>query len=149
MPMNEDLDNKITQIDLPPRKYYVASRASIPERSAMWRDLRARGANIISSWIDEAGVGETGDFSELWTRIMAEIHHSDGLVLFLHPDDFPLKGALIETGMAIGMGKPVHIYAKGVEMEGITFRPVGSWIKHPSVRFIHDLEEFFGVEKNG
>ena len=52
---------------------YIASRASIPERSAMWRQFRDSGIDITSSWIDEAGAGETADFGELWARIMNEI----------------------------------------------------------------------------
>lgn len=44
---------------------YVASRASIPERGAMWRRFRAQGVPITSSWIDEDGEGQTADFREL------------------------------------------------------------------------------------
>lgn len=55
---------------------YVASRASIPERGAMWRHYRSRGVPIISSWIDEDGEGETSDFTLLWMRIESEIAES-------------------------------------------------------------------------
>src|SRR5690606_1190204 len=113
---------------------YVASRASIPERSAMWRQLRDDyGWKITSTWIDEAGEGETGDFAELWDRIMREIAASRKLVLYAETADFPLKGALIEAGIALGMGKPVVVCLPGVELEGRTFRPIGSWIKHRHV----------------
>lgn len=109
---------------------YVASRASIPERSAMWRQLRDDGAPIISSWIDEAGDGETGDFTHLWSRIHGEIAASDYLILYAEPGDFPLKGALIEAGMALGLGKPVRCVLPGVFVEGRTLKPVGSWMRH-------------------
>ncbi len=78
---------------------YVASRASIPERSAMWRQLRADGARIISTWIDEAEEALIGCFGELWTRIEAEIREADRLVLYAEPSDFPLKGAYVERSM--------------------------------------------------
>ena len=72
--------------------FYVASRASIPERPAMWRALREKGLVISSTWIDEAGEGETADFSELWARIEDEISMSDGLIMYVQEGDFPLKG---------------------------------------------------------
>lgn len=119
--------------------FYVASRASIPARSAMWRLLRSSGWNIISTWIDEAGEGETDDFTKLWTRIGAEISHADALVLYAEKNDFPLKGALIEVGMAIGMAKPVYVCLPGITLDGLTDRPVGSWIRHPIVKRIDTL----------
>lgn len=113
-----------------PGGIYTASRASLPERSAMWRKFRDEGVKITSSWIDEAGDGETECFTELWDRITAEIASAERLVLYAEPDDFPLKGALIECGIALGMGKPVVVCLPGVELNGRTHRPVGSWIEH-------------------
>ncbi len=110
---------------------YVASRASIPERPAMWRQCREFGMAITSTWIDEAGEGETADFGELWSRIRDEILASDGLILYAEASDFPLKGALVEVGIAIGMRKPIAIVLNGFEPEGRTARPVGSWVEHP------------------
>lgn len=112
---------------------YVASRASIPERSLMWRQLRDDGWQITSSWIDEAGEGETADFTELWDRIMREIAAARKLVLFAHSDDFPLKGAILEAGIALGMGKPVIVCLPGVRLDGRTKRPLGSWLAHRNV----------------
>lgn len=112
---------------------YVASRASIPARSAMWRELRAHGWQITSTWIDEAGEGETVDFTELWDRITREIVAARKLVLYAESGDFPLKGAILEAGIALGLGKPVICCLPGVQLEGRTFRPLGSWIKHRNV----------------
>ena len=120
---------------------YVASRASIPERSAMWRALRAEGARITSTWIDEAGDGETACFAELWDRIMAEIGAAEKLVLYARSADFPLKGALIEAGVALGMGKPVVVCLPDVILEGRTHRPIGSWVAYRRVTRIDDVRE--------
>lgn len=120
---------------------YVASRASVPARSAMWRDLRDQGWRITSSWIDEAGNGETADFAELWERIMNEIAEARKLVLFAEPDDFPLKGALIEAGIALGMGKRVIVCLPGVKLDPRSSRPLGSWIAHPNVVRIDGLSD--------
>lgn len=112
---------------------YVASRASEPDRPAMWRQLRdERGWCIVSSWIDEAGDGQTASFQELWARIDAEIRLADGLMLYAQAEDFPLKGALVEVGMALARGKPVAVVlGRGLQLEPRSRRPLGSWAEHP------------------
>jgi hypothetical protein len=122
-------------------KFYVASRASLPERGAMWRGFRARGVQITSSWIDEDGDGETEDFTELWDRIEHEIALADVLVLYAETDDFPLKGALIEAGIALGLGKAVTVCLPDVELQERTFRPIGSWVAHPLVERNDNIED--------
>jgi len=119
-------------------RVYVASRASLPERVDMWRAYRAEGADILSTWIDEAGEGETDSFGELWSRIEAEIRAADRLVLYAELEDFPLKGALVEAGMAIGMGKPVFVVLPRILLEPRSMRPLGSWAAHPLVRMVSD-----------
>jgi hypothetical protein len=124
------------QVAVPKRgpALYVASRARVPQRPQMWRRLRDRlGWNILSTWIDEADEGATQSFEELWARIEREITASDALMLYARPEDFPLKGALIEVGMALALGKPVAVVlGPGLELEGCTKRPLGSWVDHPS-----------------
>ena len=120
---------------------YVASRASIPARAAMWRDLRATGAMIVSTWIDEDGEGETVCFTELWERIEQEIRSADRLVLYVEAKDFPLKGALIEVGMALAMGKRVFVVAPGVTLHPRSMRPLGSWAAHPGVSFVDTVQQ--------
>lgn len=119
---------------------YAASRASLPERPKMWQNMRANGWNIVSSWIDEAGPGETKDRRDLWLRIHGEIARSMGLIFYAEPGDFPFKGAMVEIGMALGMGKPVALVLPGVELEGDNCRPVGSWMEHPNVVRSHNLD---------
>lgn len=118
---------------------YVASRASIPERSAMWREHRGLGWNIISTWIDEAGEGETDSFEDLWLRIRNEIYACEYFILYAERDDFPLKGALVEVGMALAFQKPV-IIVLNFEPEGRTYRPIGSWITHPYVHRVDTIQ---------
>jgi len=102
----------------------------------MWRAYRAQGANIISSWIDEAGPGQTASFHELWVRIQDEIRRCDRLVFYVESlHDFPMKGVLVEVGMAFGLLKPVWIVlGKDVPVDGRTYRPLGSWVEHPCVK---------------
>lgn len=111
---------------------YVASRASIPARGAMWRSLRHGGWNICSSWIDEDGSGQTPDMSQLWERIEREIRISDALILYAEPGDMPLKGAFVEAGMAIAQGKPVFAVLPQIDNP---VKVIGSWLLHPLVTF--------------
>lgn len=120
---------------------YVASRASAPERPAMWRGLRDAGWPIVSTWIDEADEGQTGSFTELWERIEREIRGSCGLVIYAEPEDFPLKGAYIEVGIALGAGLPVAVVLPRVSLEPRSDRPIGSWIRHPRVTVCETLDE--------
>jgi hypothetical protein len=106
----------------------------------MWRGFKSQGFAINSSWIFEDGDGQTGDFTELWERITAEIKRSAYLILYAEAGDFPLKGALVEVGIALGFGKPVVIVAPTVKLEGRTFRPLGSWVKHKLVSFSQTVE---------
>lgn len=130
------------------RKIYVSGRASIPERAAMWRECRSLGWNINSSWID---AGETEDLETLWVIIQLEVSDCDTLILYAEEFDFPLKGALVEVGMALGMGKPV-IVVLPFEPEGGTLRPIGSWIKHPRVTIVKTVQEAldmaYGIVEN-
>lgn len=121
---------------------YIASRASLPERSAAWRRLRdVDGWKITSTWIDEAGAGQTPDLGALWLRIETEVAASERLVLYVEPEDFPLKGALIEVGMALAHRIPIRVVAPGVVLEPVSFRPIGSWVRHPLVTFVDTMEE--------
>jgi hypothetical protein len=121
-------------------KFYVASRVKHAE---MWKGLRAKNYPIISTWIDEAGENETCDFAELWERITNEIWKSEGLILYAENEDFPLKGALVEVGIAIAFNKPVFVVLPGVQLEGRTMRPVGSWLKHDLVTKCDHLDMAF------
>lgn len=121
------------------RAVYVASRASLPARGEMWRALRAEGVPINSTWIDEDGPKASRDLGDLWDRIRREVTSAERLVLYVEPDDFPLKGALIEVGIALAAKVPVYVVAPGIELDPRNSRPLGSWVKSPLVRFAPDV----------
>lgn len=118
---------------------YIASRT---RHAKIWRDLRASGAPIISSWIDlidDSGADAAEEnFSGLWGRILTEIGGANGLVLYAEPNDFPFRGAFIEAGMAMMAGIPVNIVAPGVDLDAHG-RPLGTWIKHSLVSLHRDV----------
>lgn len=118
------------------RGTYVASRV---HHASIWRAVRADGYRITSTWIDEAGPGQTSDMSELWQRIASEVTTSSRLVLYVEPSDFPLKGALVEVGMALAYLIPIVVVAPAVVLDD-GCRPIGSWIRHPLVRRLNSID---------
>lgn len=114
---------------------YVANHASIPERSAMWRAYRAAGAPIISTWIDEAGPGKSL-MHDLWKRVADETRRCATLVLYVEPDDLPLKGALVEVGLAQAQGAWIFVAAPGVAIPAL-----GSWVWLPRVTLCGDADD--------
>lgn len=92
------------------RGIYIASKTKHADR---WRFLRDKvGEPIISTWIDEAGVGETEDFSDLWRRCILEASTAELLIIYRERDDV-LKGGWVELGAALASGVPV--FAVGIE----------------------------------
>lgn len=90
--------------------------ASKTAHAPRWRQLRAKGWPIISTWIDEAGKGETACFTDLWRRCVEEASNADCLIICREPDEV-LKGAFIEAGAALAAGIPVY----AVGCEGLSF----------------------------
>lgn len=86
---------------------YIASKTKYAPTWRRWRDTL--GHPICSTWIDEAGVGETSDFKDLWDRIEQEVTHAQALMLYYDPTDSPLKGAFIELGIARANKVPMYV----------------------------------------
>jgi hypothetical protein len=84
---------------------YIASKTKYAPK---WRDLRSAGYEIISTWIDEAGLGESSDLQDLAIRCIDEASFADRLILYVQPDE-TLKGALIEVGAALANQVPVFV----------------------------------------
>ena len=122
--------------------FYVASRASNLDRPRMWARVRAEhGYHFTSTWVDIALAGTVPDLADLWTDIAAEIAACDCLVLYVAPEDFPLKGALVEVGMALALSKAVRVVAEGVDLDPVDCKPLGSWARHPLVAFASTVDE--------
>lgn len=100
---------------------YIASKTIHAER---WRNYRRDCIPIISTWIDEAGVGESADLSDLWCRCIAEAMEADILVAYQAPGEV-WKGAFIEIGAALAAQKPVLVVGPNAEL---------SFAKHPLVK---------------
>lgn len=109
-------------------RIYIASKT---RHAARWRALRAEGVPIISTWIDEAGPGETRDFTGLWERCVHEAATATVVILYAEPGDV-LEGAFIEVGAALAFDVPVLVVGE---------QPGWSWTRHPLVSLVDSVEE--------
>lgn len=94
---------------------YVASKSDL---APMWRDYRASGFPISSTWIDD----DDPDPALLWERCISEASKAYGVVAFYRTGDV-WKGALVEIGAALANDVPVWLVGD----------PPGSWTSHPRV----------------
>jgi hypothetical protein len=97
------------QVERVARTIYVASKT---KHAHLWRRARAEGLPINSTWIDEAGAGESACLNDLWRRCIAEASSADVLIVYCEPGDV-LKGAWVEVGAALASG--VKVLAVGIE----------------------------------
>jgi len=122
---------------------YVASKVAY---AGMWRERRERlGDVIISSWIDEDDAGAMKDFADLWQRCVAEASRADVLILYHDVGDTPLKGALVEVGCALAMGRHVIVITN---LSGSSIgNALGSWVAHPCVRYAASVDAAFKLAR--
>lgn len=114
---------------------YIASKTKHAER---WRYLRnVVGYPINSTWIDEAGEGESSDLSDLWLRCIREASTASAFVIYRETDDV-LKGGWIELGAALHAEVPVY----AVGLEGFTVA------NHPAIRHFPTMKDAMTAVKN-
>ena len=109
------------------RGVYIASKA---RHAPQWLALRASGLPVISTWIDEAGEGESASLADLWSRCVAESASAAALLFYHEPGD-EQRDALIEIGAALASGVPVFVVGD----------PPGSWVHHALVTRCVSLDE--------
>ena len=116
------------------RGIYIASKVAHADR---WRLLRDKiGYPIISTWIDEAGVGESQDLSDLWDRCITEASSAEVLVLNCEPGEM-LKGGWVELGAALASGVPV--IAVGIDAFSVA--------NHRGIRHMPSMKEVMTLLK--
>lgn len=113
---------------------YTASKVI---HAPKWREMRAEGWPIVSTWIDEADDGQTDDFEDLWKRCVNEAKFADVLVVYREPDEV-LKGAFVEVGAALANSVPVLASGFNDRKDG---RFAFSFVHHPLVWVCYGLED--------
>lgn len=109
---------------------YVASKTKHADR---WKAMRAFGVPINSSWIDEAGEGETKDYSDLWVRCINEVSAATCVVVYAEDGEI-LKGAFAEMGAAMAVGIPILV---------VGLPDTLSLLHHPMVVRFKDIHNAF------
>ena len=122
-------DEKLTAKDKKLPRIYIASKTI---HASQWRRLRSEGYNIISTWIDEAGMGQTANYAELSVRCIKEIRQSDFLIFYCECGEIQ-NGALIEMGAALAFGIEVRCVVNRSADSHKVFR------YHPLVREFSDI----------
>lgn len=114
-----------------PRVYY-ASASAAAHLVKPHMDFFSSTIDFTSTWVDAllGGAVETPDSAKLfWQQDYNEIQASDYLFLWC-PLALRLRGALVEVGMAITLGKPVFVAGNHADYS--------TWQYHPQVhRFSH------------
>jgi hypothetical protein len=108
---------------------YIVSKIRHAQR---WKDLRASGVPIISTWIDEAGEGETESYPDLWVRCIREASTAERCIVYAE-DGEQLKGALVEVGAALAGGTPVIMVGE--------IEPMKTAANHPLVSRADSIEK--------
>ncbi len=109
---------------------YVASKAS---HRPMWREMRKR-YPIEARWIDvdDSYIGREltdDEYRGLWVTCIEDVSTSGAVVAWYEAGEV-WKGALIEIGVALALGKPVFLAGA---------LPDHSWVHHPLVEHVGDL----------
>jgi len=99
------------------RGIYIASKAK-PEHAERWRQV-AKYYPVNSTWIYEAGQGESQDIADLWRRCVHEAATASAIVVYREAGEV-LRGAWVEMGAALAHGVPV--FAVGLEDQGTIAR---------------------------
>jgi len=105
--------------------------ASKTRHAPVWRWFRDEaGWPIVSTWIDEAGEGETDCLAELGTRCVRECLTCTGLIVYVREGE-TLRGALSEMGVAVAADRKVAL----VDPDGVNMRShIGVMARHPNVQ---------------
>lgn len=120
---------------------YIASKT---KHAPKWRELRDKlkeqygdDVRIISTWIDEAGPGETTDKKDLALRCLQETRLCDVLICYTEEGEY-LKGAFIEIGAALAYQNQV-IAVGPVLPDTSTFIALDYWLTAPSIEYAIDV----------
>lgn len=125
-------------------KVYIASKLSHAER---WRKMKSawltNDLEIISRWIYQAEQEDTAlpvDFKVFWSVDEEDVRAADVVVVYGEAHE-NLRGALVEAGMGIALGKMV-VLAGDFDTFG------GSWKNHPNCYCVATLEHVKTLIRN-
>lgn len=114
-------------------KIYIASKLRHADK---WRDLEKEypAIKFCMRWPSYAKSlpDEEPYVGVIWSHFLEDIKECDGVILYAEPGD-NLRGALVECGMAIALGKFVIVIG--------THEGYGTWQYHRSVYKASSIEQ--------
>lgn len=115
-------------------KIYIASKMHHAER---WRQEYCRqDVHIVSRWpfLEPFIDTEINNCKKFWQDDVADIQTADAVVVYVEEGE-KLRGALVEAGIAIGLGKLVVVVGDHPDF--------GTWSYHPQVKKARSLDLAF------
>ena len=98
-------------------KIYTASGWLFRERIAkINNDLKSKGLNIISTWIEEeAGISTPEDSRIDAIRDVNQVKECDVLLAIMDDDKYAYRGTWTEIGVAIALNKKIIVVCPGTQ----------------------------------
>lgn len=117
-------------------KVYIASKLKYAERFKQLRIHWAQSIDLHARWFDQAAIELEGevdptDFHIFWLVDEEDVRNSDAVIVYAEEND-KLRGALVEAGIAIALGKLVIVVGDSPDF--------GTWQHHPTVTRAGSLE---------
>lgn len=117
-------------------RVYTASKL---HHATKWRELRAAWPEVefTASWplIDVREMAESDQDISLcvqgWIGNLDDVTRSDVVLVYAEPADH-LRGALVEAGMALSLGRKVIVVGEHSDY--------GTWQYHPGVHRVADMD---------
>lgn len=112
-------------------KIYIASKM---QHAPRWRQEYERAdVHIVSRWPFLEPFIDCGESNcrKFWQDDFADIQSADAVVVYVEEGE-KLRGALVEAGIAIGLGKLVVVIGEHPDF--------GTWSFHPSVKRAADFD---------
>lgn len=112
-------------------KFYTAGKVWNADKFRFLRDTL--GMPVLARWIDyDANHPIVQQKAELWKHCYEDVRDSDFVLLYSEDWDEEQRGALVEVGMAFGMGKPVYAVGrcKSIapnEISDVAFTHYANW----------------------
>jgi len=116
-------------------KIYTASKL---KHAKMWRDLCQANSSFIfhARWLKHNAIGTPdtpGHAAEFWRQDVQDVIQSDAVMVYSENNE-PLRGALVEAGVAIANGIPVYVIGDS--------NSYGTWQYHSGVSRVPSLSDF-------
>lgn len=140
-------ETKIIELDIPflfedKTPIYVCSKR---QHASTWRTYKAKGYNIVSSWINLEGALDVEEVGRVWWPIwLAEASSAAFTIFYAKPGDTNHSSCLLEMGACLATGgQIIHVGVSDTMKTGNG--EMADFTYHPRWRRVTDLELAFRI----